>query len=229
MDGYIKLYRKLLENPVFQNDRLLKVFIWCLLKASYKEHEQLLGLHTVQLQPGQFIYGRFKASQELKIKPSTLNDQMNTLKRLQIIDIKPNNKYSIVTLANWTLYQSNEEASDNKTDSKATTNQQQTDTNKKGKKGNNKYSSDFEKFYALYPNPFNKMQTFKNWEALLKKGETTERIMTATNNYLQYIKSNEIDSQYITRSTNFIGRKGDYLGYIDMNSSDESNDWRWKR
>jgi len=229
LDGYIKLYRKLLENPVFQNDRLLKVFIWCLLKASYKEHEQLLGLHTVQLQPGQFIYGRFKASQELKIKPSTLNDQMNTLKRLQIIDIKPNNKYSIVTLANWTLYQSNEEASDNKTDSKATTNQQQTDTNKKGKKGNNKYSSDFEKFYALYPNPFNKMQTFKNWEALLKKGETTERIMTATNNYLQYIKSNEIDSQYITRSTNFIGRKGDYLGYIDMNSSDESNDWRWKR
>jgi len=229
LDGYIKLYRKLLENPVFQNDRLLKVFIWCLLKASYKEHEQLLGLHTVQLQPGQFIYGRFKAAQELKIKPSTLNDQMNTLKRLQIIDIKPNNKYSIVTLANWTLYQSNEEASDNKTDSKATTNRQQTDTNKKGKKGNNKYSSDFEKFYALYPNPFNKMQTFKNWEALLKKGETTERIMTATNNYLQYIKSNEIDSQYITRSTNFIGRKGDYLGYIDMNSSDESNDWRWKR
>ena len=76
MEGFIKLYRKLLESPVFQNERLLKVFIWCLLKASWKDHEQLVGLKTVQLKPSEFIYGRLKGAKALNIKPSTLNDYM---------------------------------------------------------------------------------------------------------------------------------------------------------
>jgi hypothetical protein len=133
LPGYIKLYRKLLDNPIFQNEKILKVFIWCLLKASYTEHEQLVGLQKVILHPGQFVYGRLKASEELKIKPSTCNDIITWLKREQIIDIKTNNKFSLITIVNWDLYQVDEEESDSKTDNKPTTNRQQSNTNKKGK------------------------------------------------------------------------------------------------
>jgi DnaD/phage-associated family protein len=133
MDGWIKLHRKLLDNPIFQNEKLLKVFIWCLLKASHKEHETMVGLQTVTLKPGQFVYGRTKASEFLKIKPSTLNDCMEALKFREIIDIKTNNKYSLVTVVNWELYQSDEIESDNK----ATTKRQQSDTNKNDKNDKN--------------------------------------------------------------------------------------------
>ena len=121
MTGYIKLHRKLLGSAVFQNEKVFKVFMWCLLRASHKNHEQLIGHQVINLKPGQLIYGRTKASQFLKIKPSTVNDCMNTLKNLQIIDIKPNNKFSVVTVVNWGFYQT----SNDETDNKPTTNRQQ--------------------------------------------------------------------------------------------------------
>ena len=39
MAGWIKLHRKTLDSKVFQNEKLLKTFVWCLLKASHKEYD----------------------------------------------------------------------------------------------------------------------------------------------------------------------------------------------
>jgi hypothetical protein len=136
--GYIKLYRKLLENPIFQNPNLLKVFIWCLLKATHKEYKQLVGLQQIKLLPGQFIYGRNKAAEELKMTPSTAHRYILCLKDFQILDIKANNKFSLVTVANWELYQSNDVEMDSKPNNKWTTNGQQMDTNKNVKNVKNK-------------------------------------------------------------------------------------------
>lgn len=130
MEGYIKLYRKLLISPVFENEKLLKIFIWCLLKASHKEREQVVGRQVVKLEKGQFIYGRKKASKELKIKETTLYDYLKLLENLSIIRVIPNNKYSIVCIEKWELYQIQEEKTDIKYDNKPTTNRQQMDTNK---------------------------------------------------------------------------------------------------
>ena len=33
-NGYIKLWRKTLESPVWQNPKLFRFWMWCLLKAS---------------------------------------------------------------------------------------------------------------------------------------------------------------------------------------------------
>ena len=66
--SYIKLFRKLLNSPIFENEKALKVWIWCLLKATHKEREQLVGKTIVYLEKGQFVTGRKKASDELKMK-----------------------------------------------------------------------------------------------------------------------------------------------------------------
>ena len=71
--NWLKLNRSILTSSVFDNPRLLKVWIWCLCKASHKEHDQLVGMQVVHLKPGQFIYGRKAASEELKIPASTTN------------------------------------------------------------------------------------------------------------------------------------------------------------
>jgi hypothetical protein len=159
LDGYIKLYRKLLENAIFQNEKLLKVFIWCLLKASHKEHEQLVGLQKIILQPGQFIYGRLKAAEELRLKESTVNKYMTWLKNDEIINIKSSNKYSLVSIEKWELYQIEESESNSKNDNKGTTKEQQSNTNKNVKNDKNKtYSAFFEKVWSFYPNKKGKAQ-----------------------------------------------------------------------
>ena len=66
---------------------------------------------------------------------------MLRLKSFGNVDIKANNKFSVITVANWGFYQSDNQADDNKADSKWTTNEQQMDTNKKVKKVKNNIPS----------------------------------------------------------------------------------------
>jgi len=75
------------------------------------------------------------------------------------------------------------------------------------------YTKDFEEWYCSYPNQFNKAQTFKNWKSTLKT-DTKENIVIATKEYKAYIKKNKIEANYIVRSTNFVGQKQEYQGYI---------------
>lgn len=127
MTGWIKLHRKLLDSPIFQNEKLFKVFAYCLMKASHKEHTQLVGRRVVHLQKGQFVFGRKRASEELRLKESTVRDYVKLLEKLGTIDIKSDNKFSVITVVNWAIYQNDEEISDSKNDKKSTTNQHQMD------------------------------------------------------------------------------------------------------
>lgn len=134
MAGWIKLHRKIISDPVFQNEKLLKVWLYCLLKASHKKHESMVGMQVVSLDPGEFVFGRKKAAIELNMKESTVWDRMKLLEKIGNIDIKSNNKFSVVNVVNWGKYQDREDEdqqqNQQQTDSKPTTNRQQTDTNK---------------------------------------------------------------------------------------------------
>lgn len=143
--NWLKLNRSILTSNVFENPRLLKVWIWCLCKASHKDHDQLVGMQMVHLKPGQFIYGRKAASEELKIPASTTNMYMQQLQRMRNLDIKANNKFSVVTIRNWRFYQGTDSKSKQQNrqqiDNKLTTNWQQIDTNNNVKNVKNDYSS----------------------------------------------------------------------------------------
>lgn len=152
MTGWLKIHRQLMHSPVFENEKIFKTFMYCLMKATHKEHDQLVGRTLVHLKVGQFVFGRNKASLEMNMKPSTLWDNMQTLKLMGNITIKSNNKFSVVTVVNWATYQQQDDEADNKTnnktnnkpttnqqqsDNKPTTNQQQSDTNKNVKNEKN--------------------------------------------------------------------------------------------
>ena len=65
--GYVKLWRKSLDGGWLQNPELWTFWTWCLLKASHKVIVVKVGFQEITLQPGQFIFGRKKASKELKM------------------------------------------------------------------------------------------------------------------------------------------------------------------
>lgn len=121
--SWIKLYRKILESPIFENEKALKVWIWCLVKATHKEREQLVGKQIVHLEKGQFVTGRKKASKELKIKDRTVYDYFKLLEDLHMISINSNNKFSIVTVEKWEDYQVEELKNQQQDNNNATTTQ----------------------------------------------------------------------------------------------------------
>ncbi len=148
MNGYIQLHRKLLDSAVFQNEKLLKLFIHCLLKASYKERETLIGDSIVHLEQGQFVTGRKALSSELNLSEQQLRTLLKKLEKLNIISVKPTNRFSVVTVINWGLYQdANQLANQQSTNNQPTVNQQSTTNNKVNKDNKvNKRDSDKPKF-----------------------------------------------------------------------------------
>ena len=99
--GYIKLHRKILDNGVFADAELLKVFVWCILKAN-TESKIIYGR---KVDVGQFVTGRITAAEELRLKPSTVYKRMQVLKKQGYIDIDSNTKNSLVTVLKYKSYQ----------------------------------------------------------------------------------------------------------------------------
>jgi len=106
--GYVKLYRKMLVNGWFKNPNLCAFWIYCLLKASYKEYRQMVGLQEIQLKAGQFVFGRKQAAEETGLTESQIRSCLKKLKATGNLTSKSTNKFSIITICNWGAYQGEE-------------------------------------------------------------------------------------------------------------------------
>lgn len=107
--GWVSVHRRILLSPVFTCPALLKVWLWCLLKASHRDRWAYMktgrGGTQVAVATGQFIFGRKVASEELAMPESSINERMQKLQRLECISIQPGTHYSIVSVCNWSAYQ----------------------------------------------------------------------------------------------------------------------------
>lgn len=114
MDGYIFFYRSIIESPIFADPWLLKIWVWCLMKATYAPHKICHDSKVISLERGQFLYGRKRALEELcdgknTISESTFYRKMKILELNGSIIQKTNTKYTLVTVVNYWLYQNNSE------------------------------------------------------------------------------------------------------------------------
>ena len=124
---YVLLSRCLLEKKIFRNEKWLKVFIWCILKARHQPEPEKVG--GVEIKRGQFLFGRESASKQLNIKENTIYFIMKNLQKLNAISIKSNNKYSIVTVVNYNTYQDFKNYGSKPTQNQLKTNSKPTNTN----------------------------------------------------------------------------------------------------
>jgi hypothetical protein len=204
MEGYIKVYRKVMNNPIWQDPDLFRLWMYCLMKASHKERKVLVDKQEVSLIPGQFVTGRFSLHQEFnhgipprkQSKDTTLWSWLKKLEQMGNLDIKSYNKYSVVSIVNWNEYQAtlttesqqidNELTSEQQqNDSKMTTESQQIDTNnndknvnnvKKGKNVKNVKKNKYADSVTLTPDEYQKLVD-ENGEYL------TQRMIEVLDNY----------------------------------------------
>jgi hypothetical protein len=146
-EGSILLARGILNSQVFAHQTALKIWIWCLCRATFKERFVSVkigkGETTVKLKPGEFIFGRFKAEEELGIDGSTIYKWMQKFANpdFDMVKIQSNSQYSIISICNWQTYQylngkrvtTKEQPSNNQ----VTAEEQPSNTNNKDNNGNN--------------------------------------------------------------------------------------------
>jgi hypothetical protein len=94
-----------LGSPIFKKPRLFHFAIWCLLKATHRPYSGLVGYQKIDLQPGQFIFGRRAAAKELPLSEQNIRTCLKTLRELGFLTIKSTHRFSVITIVNWDSYQ----------------------------------------------------------------------------------------------------------------------------
>ena len=160
MEGFIYLHRTLLNWEWVDDPVILKVFIFCLLKANHKENKW----QGIVVERGSFITSINKFSKELNISEMQLRNCIKKLKKSECITSKTTNKYTYISIYNYDTYQTYEkdkQQANEQTNNKQTTNKQQTNnkqitTNNNDNNDNNENNENniliekFEKFYLVY-------------------------------------------------------------------------------
>lgn len=148
MTGYISVHRKMMQSAIWSDPNYLKLWMYCLFKASYKDREILLGNNLIKLSPGQFITGRKSLTEELnygvkpeqKLSEKSWERYLKNLEKWEMLTIKVTNKYSVVTVVKYSVYQNKQDEVDHVVDQQMTNNcptdDQQLTTNNNLNKGN---------------------------------------------------------------------------------------------
>jgi hypothetical protein len=82
------------------------------MKATYKEFDAIVGLQLVHLMPGQFIFGLRVASKETGLTIREIRTILDFLRKAKNLTIKTTNKFSIITIINWPIYQGDNNEND---------------------------------------------------------------------------------------------------------------------
>jgi hypothetical protein len=122
-EGWIKLHRKVLGSGLLRNRELAVFWIWCLLKASHSNVKTVVGFTDVDLQRGQFIFGRRMATKELGLTDQTVRTCVKNLVANRNITIKSTSKFSILTVVNYDSYQDDGSDANQQTNQQLTSNQ----------------------------------------------------------------------------------------------------------
>lgn len=162
--GWIKLHRKMLDNPVVCKDSdHLAVWTYLLLNATHSDYPEMFNGKKIILKPGQLITGRKVISVKFKISESKVQRILKLFENEQQIAQQTGNKNRLITILSWEDYQGREHQNEQQLNNKRTTSEQQVNTYKNNKNIKNEINNtttittgqnDVVKFYEQNVTPF---------------------------------------------------------------------------
>lgn len=191
MSGWIKIHRQVKDKAYYKDSEFIHLWLHLLLCANHANGEYLNGYEIIKLKKGQFVTGRKKLSLETGISESKIERILKVFESEQQIEQQTNSRNRVISIVSWDKYQQTEQ----QTDSKRTTSEQQVDTNnndnnnKNDKKINTiplffeflEYAKTFEKYHSNLDQPLKtkydswvandwhdgKNNKIKNWKSKL--------------------------------------------------------------
>jgi hypothetical protein len=147
-NGWVKLYRKRLNNPISQRPAYCHLWDGLLLLAQHKPTTFIWNNHKQALNAGQILTGRRKLSKQFGLPESTIDRILKYFENEHQIEQQKTNKFRIITIKKWQKYQGEKkagQANGQQMNNKRTANEQQMDTYKNVKNDKNvkKYKGRF--------------------------------------------------------------------------------------
>ena len=195
--GWIKLHRKILDSTVYTSGdaHLFQLWIYILLKVNHKKSRFLFNGEEITIKPGSGVFGLNQIVKDLtglknENKPkfkkyrSIYFRRLKLLQNMKNIELKPTNKFTIITVVNWDQYQQNEtqvKLKRNSSETQVKTNKN--DKNVKNEKNDNKINTELDKIRKHYNRVFGRdtkstegyRKNYLHWKEI----HSTEKIMKA--------------------------------------------------
>lgn len=192
-EGWVKLYRRLVDNPRFKDGDWLRVWMWMLMTATHKPHDVLFKGERITLNPGQFTAGRLQIAEKTGVSDAKVYRVIETLKSEQQIEQRISNACSLYTILNWVEYQQTEQQNEQPLNIHRTTTEQPVNTKQEGEEYKNKKKAlplddeawlnelqGQEIFQGV--NVRAELQKMKNWCANKRKVASRRRFLNWLNN-----------------------------------------------
>lgn len=193
MQGWIKLYRCLIDKPIWacSTPEQKAIFITILLLANHTEKEWEWRGKKFICKPGQFITSSTKLAVASGCTRQNVRTALKRFKNYGFITYESTKSGLLITVVNWEKYQGNNDDLTNEltnrlTNGQPTPNQRLTTTkndknDKNDKKKKKEYPPDpnFDKFWEVYPKKVAKMDARKAWEELSPDDDLVQKIISA--------------------------------------------------
>ncbi len=131
--GYVKIWRKMLDNPRMQNPEFLALWVHLIFLATHKPIDKVFNGKRVTLRPGQFITGRRFLVEKTGISESKVRRWLEILENDQQIVQQKTSLNRLITIVNWDKYNQNDQQNDQRMSNECPTNDQRMTTNKNDK------------------------------------------------------------------------------------------------
>lgn len=147
MEGWVKIHRKILDNPVVCKDsETFSIWLYLLLSATHQEIPAVFKGEKITLKKGQLITGTLSISKKLKINKDKVQRTLKCFEIDKQIEQETSNKNRLISILNWEEYQNNDNENDKQMINKCETTDKQLITNKNVKNDNNIYITLFNKY-----------------------------------------------------------------------------------
>jgi len=106
--GYVRLWRKIRDKAILEDSTLCQVFLKALLDAEFKRTQRKVGTKFVDLEPGEFVFGRTAWARALNVPENQIRTRIKLLERMGTISAnKFASTYTVYKFNNWSTYATN--------------------------------------------------------------------------------------------------------------------------
>lgn len=169
--GWTKNWRKKWDNAALKGrPNHLLVWDWILSFAEWREENERSSIRfdnkIIKLKLGQVTCGSHQIAEYTGCAPSTVRRVIKDLENEHLIEHRTDFQCSLITVKNWSIYQSNEQGSEQRVSSDRAASEQRVSTNKEVKNVNNvKTTVVFDKSLLRWLRQQGKRENYARWIA----------------------------------------------------------------
>ena len=115
-NGQIKIFRKMLDWEWFSDINTFYVFMYCLLKANWKDKKW----RGIDVKRGSFITSRAHLAKDLHLSEQQIKTALEHLESTNEITKSPTARYTVITVVKYNEYQTSNQLNNQETTNKTT-------------------------------------------------------------------------------------------------------------